>query len=151
MSAPNRRQWLLHGGAALAAAAWLRPARACEFHATTLRITHPWTRASLPGETTAVVGMRLDEVTQDDRLVEVRTPVAETAAIVSPGQSPSAAGVDLPIRAGQELVLGEDGPQLLLLGLRLPLDVARTYPLMLRFEHGGRVLATLNVDYVRFR
>ena len=125
---------------------WSGAARACEYFAPNLRIVHPWTRASLPGETSALLFMKFDEVTERDRLIGVETPVAERVELAG-----TTGPVDLDIAAGHETVLSEEGPHLRLLELRHPLEIARSYPLRLRFEKGGLVLATLNVDYLRFR
>ena len=124
-------------------------ARACEFFSPTLRITHPWTRASEPGATTAVVSMRFDEVSRDDRLVQLHTPVAAAAemggrALTASGTGTGAgagagAGLDFFIPAGQESGLSEGGRFVRLLDLTLV------------FEQGGTVKATLTVDFARFR
>lgn len=142
------RRALLQGSLALGAALMLPVARACEIVTSTLRITHPWTRATEPGATTAVLGMRLDEVVDDDRLILVETPVAEGADIGGPQARPV---VDLPILRGQDIILDESGVHVRLIGLRFPLQVGRSYPLRLGFERSGVYLATLSVDYGRFR
>ena len=53
-----------------------RPARACEFFSSHLRIWHPWTRATRVDADTARLCMRFDEVQTSDRLIGVKTPVA---------------------------------------------------------------------------
>lgn len=146
--APQQRQrrQLLQHGLALSLGALLLPraARACEYFAPTLRITHPWTRATGLDASQAIVCMKLDEVLQDDRLVAVETPVAARAAIGGSARP----DIDLPIRAGQELLLDEDGIHIVLLELQQPLYIARSYPLTLVFERGGRVDASLSVDFL---
>lgn len=124
------------------------PARACEFFCLSMRITHPWTRASAAGATTAVVSMRFDEVTEDDRLIRVETPMAAGAELIADGANGPARPVNLLIAAGQELNLSETGLHIRLTGLRQPLEMACTYPLTLTFEKGGVVEADLSVDYV---
>ncbi|BAL95595.1 copper chaperone PCu(A)C [Rubrivivax gelatinosus] len=141
--APSRRA-LLQAGLLLCTAAVLPRARACEFFATTLRVTHPWTRATAPYADSCIVSLKIDEVASDDRLVALRSPVATGARV--DGHD----GVDVPIPAGRETVFGDGGPTLRLVGLRHPLEIARSYPLELVFERGGTVAATLNVDYGRF-
>lgn len=123
-------------------------ARACEYQAATLRILHPWTRATAPGQTDAIVAMTFDEVLHDDRLIGVSTPVA-ARAVLDGHDGPTE--VDLAIPAGQITTLAEHGVTLRLLDLRHPLEIGRSYPLRLLFAAGGPVLATLNVDYTRFR
>jgi copper(I)-binding protein len=91
--------------------------------------------------------MKFDDVSQDDRLIGVQTPVASGAEIAGPGAEP---GVNLLIPNGRETLLSETGLHLRLTGLQLPLEVGRSYPLKLTFERGGVVNATLNIDYARF-
>jgi copper(I)-binding protein len=144
MKKPVSRRDALQVGLALGAALLAPPLRACEFYSANLRVTHPWTRASFPGASTAVVCMKFDEVAEDDRLIGVETPVAAGAEVVGPG---AGNGVDLPIPAGQETLLSEEGTYLRLVGLQEPLLLARAYPLTLVFEKGGAMSAKLNVDY----
>ncbi len=78
----TRRRWL---GASLAlGATWpLRDALACEYFTNSLRITHPWTRATPASAPYALMGIRFDEITQDEQLLAVETPVAQ-AVVYSP-------------------------------------------------------------------
>jgi periplasmic copper chaperone A len=139
------RRTLLQGGLALGASLMLPSARACEFFTSTLRVTHPWTRASLDGATTAIVCMKIDQVVKTDRLIGVETPMATGAELVGvEGRH----GVNLLILKDQELVLGESGLQLRLVGLTQPLLLARSYPMRLIFEKGGVMNSELNIDYM---
>ncbi|MDT7838917.1 copper chaperone PCu(A)C [Aquabacterium sp. OR-4] len=146
-----RRRMLLQRSALGLGAALLPPlARACEFQAETLRVTHPYCHATEPGSTEAVVCMKFDEVIRSDRLVGASTPVARGADVAGALARPT---VDFEIPEGQETWLHERGTWLRLTGLRGPLGVGRTYPLTLEFEHGGTLLAQLTVDFpvLRFR
>ncbi len=145
MSTPMNRRDALRAGLALCASLALPSARACEFFTTRLRVWHPWTRASEPDASTAVVSMKFDEVSEADRLIGVETPVAEGAELVREGAS---GAVNLLIPKGRELLLAEDGTHIRLVGLKQPLLIARSYPLTLVFEKGGSLNATLNVDYM---
>ncbi len=153
------RRDLLRASLACGVALLLPAARACAFFSPTLRITHSWTRASEPGATTAVVSMRFDEVSRDDRLVHMHTPVAaaaEMSGIVLTASSPGAgagagAGLDFFIPAGQASALSEGGRFVRLLDMRHPLEVGRSFPLTLVFQRGGVVDATLTVDFASFR
>lgn len=139
------RRLFLHAGAASLAAGYLPRARACEYLLSNLRVTHPWTRATDAGAAHAVLCMRIDEVSADDRLVAVRTPVAGSAAM------PDGRPVDLAVRAGSEIELAESGLHIRLLDLRHALQVGRSYPLELQFENGGPVFASLSVDFTAMR
>lgn len=144
----SSRRLVLRAGLAACFPVMLAPARACEYFADGLRISHPWTRATAPGATTAVLCMGFDEVTADDRLIAVETPVAEGAEMggMAPGRE-----VNFAIPAGQSSALSEHGSFVRLTGLKHPLEVGRIYPLNLHFERSGLVLAKLNVDFARFR
>lgn len=138
------RRLLLKGGLATLAGLALPPAQACEFFTSSLRILHPWARASRPGDTTAMVGMQFDDVRQDDRLIGVQTMVAGGAEIAGAEKSGDLA-FDIP--AGQVTRFDEFGPHLRLLALNQPLRLGSSYPLRLEFEKGGVILTTLSVDY----
>ena len=140
-----RRDWLrVAFGSGLALL--LPAARACEFYATTLRVTHPWTRETAEGETSAIVCMDFDEVLHDDRLIGAESPLAEGAEMAGLGAS---SVVDFTILKGSAIKLCETGTTLRLLGLKEPLEVGRVYPLRLIFERGGSVMTDLSVDYAR--
>jgi copper(I)-binding protein len=142
----------LRTGLALCASLVVPSARACEYFTSTLRITHPWTRATRE-VASAVLCMKFDEVTETDRLIGVETPVAARAELVEKGEGPAmsrALGreVNLLIPQGRETLLSDDGTHIRLLELQQPLLIGRSYPLQLAFEKGGTILATLNVDYL---
>ncbi|WP_052162175.1 copper chaperone PCu(A)C [Aquabacterium sp. NJ1] len=144
MNAITTRRHILRAGLALGATALVPPVRACEFFASTLRITHPWTRVTPADARFAVVCMKIDQVTREDRLIGVVTPVATGAEIggISTGRA-----LDLLIEKGRELQLTEAGVHLRLTGLTQPLLIGRAYPMRLIFEKGGVLEAELNVDY----
>jgi periplasmic copper chaperone A len=161
------RRKLLHSGAACGLLPWVNEAMACEYVTSTLRITHPWCRATPQEAGVARMCMVLDEVIEADRLVAVSTPVASGAELAhAAGGEPVSAttaartgrtlpvassdGINLEIAAGSEIRMAENGIHVRLLGLRMPLEVGRSYPLKLVFESGGVVHASLSVDYQRF-
>ncbi len=146
MHTTSRRSFL-QAGLLLAAGLGTQGAKACEFYAATLRISHPWTRACAADAPFALLNLRLDEVTRADRLLQIDTPVADATELWHDGQ---AAALPLDIPAGRETVLGERSLQLRLLHLNQPLELGRSYPLRLVFEQGGAVSALLNIDYGRF-
>lgn len=138
------RRDFLRASLAMCASLAIPPARACEFFTSTLRITHPWTRASAPGATSAVLCLKIDEVIESDRLIGVETPVAKGVELVVDG---AVSRLNLPIPKGREMILGEAGRMIRLIDLNHPLLIARTYPLKLVFEKSGIVDTELNVDY----
>jgi periplasmic copper chaperone A len=138
------RRDFLRASLAMCASLAMPAARACEFYTSTLRITHPWTRATAPGATSAVLCMKIDEVIEADRLIGVDTPVARGVELVVDG---AVSRLNLPIPKGREMILGEAGRLIRLIDLNHPLLIARTYPLKLIFEKSGMVDAELNIDY----
>lgn len=148
MKANLQRRSVLHAGLALGAAAVMRPAGACEYFTSTLRVTHPWTRATEHGANWAVLCMKFDEVRQADRLIGVQTAIATGAEMGGVGARRE---VDFLIPEGQETYLDESGTFVRLLGLKHALEVGRSYPMRLSFEHGGSFDASLTVDYTRFK
>lgn len=148
MTPAIQRRTLLRAGLA-AGATWVAPtARACEFQTGLLRVTHPWTRATDAGATVAVLCMRFDEVSEDDRLIGASTPVAQGAEMGGPE---AGRPVSVPIAKDTLLELSEAGVHLRLTGLSHPLQVGREYPLTLQFEKSGLLLARLSVDFTAMR
>lgn len=148
MSLFDRRRNVLRWSLATAAAMGLPAARACEYYTGTLRVTHPWTRATAADATSAVLCMRIDEVQEADRLISVSTPVAEGAEM---GGAEAGVHVDVPIAQGSVLELTDSGLHVRLTGLKQGLQVGREYPLTLGFERSGLVLARLSVDFTTMR
>jgi len=143
------RRHLLIAAAGLAGLA--RPAGACEFFSSRMRIWHPWTRATRVDADSARLCMRFDEVQRSDRLVGLDTPVSRGARLAGVGAPDGDAPLDLLIAAWQDLALSEDGLHIELLDLQQPLQIGRSYPLRLLFASGDTVNATLNVDYAGLR
>lgn len=149
MNGSIHRRGLLSAGLAFGASlTLLRQARAHEVITSTMRVTHPWSRATAPDATFAVLCMRFDEVVQSDRLVLAESPVATGADMGGAGAGPV---VDFPIPEGQETYLDEALTYVRLVGLKFPLEVGRSYPLQLGFEKGGVYNTSFSVDQVRFQ
>lgn len=148
----SRRQWMLANLAASAGGlGWVRQTAACEVQAEFLRVIHPWTRATAPDATEAVLCMGIDDVIADDRLIGVRTPVASGfAAVDLPATTDARGATQVLIARGSVITMHDQGPHLRLLGLRIVLEAGRSYPLNLHFERSGVVMSTLSVDYTRF-
>ena len=141
------RRRVLRAGLALGVAAIATPGRAaCEFFTGNLTIVHPWTRATIAGDSAAIVCMTLQDVLQTDRLIGVVTPVAERCEMGGAGPG---APLDILVREGETTELTEAGIHIRLLGLKFPMPVGREYPLTLVFARFGAFEADLNVDYER--
>lgn len=148
-SAMLRRHLLIAtGGTCLGLA---RPAQACDFFSSHMRIWHPWTRATRVDAETARLCMRFDEVQKTDRLIGIETPVAGGARLAGTGAPEGRQGLSLLIREGETLTLAEEGLYIELLDLQQPLQVGRSFPLRLIFQSAEPVNAMLNVDYAGLR
>jgi copper(I)-binding protein len=147
MDRSARRRELIKAGLAIGLGAMSSAPRACEVLLPNLRLVHPWTRATRAGSNVAIVCMAIEDVTESDRLIGVRTPVAAGATLGG-----VATGVDLPldIPAGRPTLLGEDGPHIVLTGLRFALHAGRAFPLLVMFEKGGIASISLTVDFPAF-
>lgn len=145
---PTTRRSVLQAAASAVCALVGLPAGACEFFGPTLRVTHPWTRATPDDASSAIVCMRFDEVTQDDRLIGVEAAFATGAEMVVRGRTEP---VDLLLPRGEVITLAETGTHLRLQGLTQALELGRAYPIRLLFEQGGALRANLTVDFARFR
>ena len=115
-----------------------------EFFTGKLTVIHPWTAATEPGQTSAVVSIKFEDVTETDRLVGVRTPVADGAELGGTGAS---GRLDFEIPAGRDTQLRADGTYLRLTGLTMPLYQGREYPLTLVFEKAGPIRCALLIDF----
>lgn len=138
------RRRVLRATAAIATLALAPRAWGHEYFVPHIRISHPWCRATAPGAVAATVCMTFDEVTRTDRLIRIESPVAEGAEM---GGSRSGEPIDFEVPEGRDTNLSEIGTTVRLIGLRQPLLLGRSYPLLLAFELGGEVNATLDVAY----
>ncbi len=146
----SRRRALVALGA-IGPLSLVRPAQACEFFSSSMRIWHPWARATRVDADTARLCMRFDDVQRTDRLIGVETPVAGGARLAGPGAPEGEQGLSLLIPEGRELTLTEEGLHIELMDLQQPLQVGRTFELRLIFEKAEPVNAQLNIDYAALR
>lgn len=144
MSITFYRRRFLGAGLAVGVAALVPGAEAHEYFAPHFILIHPWTRASAPGATTAMVCMSFDEVTDSDRLIGASTPVAEAAEPVTPGTG-GVSGIVIP--KGVKTEFSETGAHLRLLRLKFPLELGREYPITFSFERSGLLRGSFLVDY----
>ncbi len=105
------------------------------------RIVSPWAHPTERGDAHADVYLRIENITARDRLIGVRSGIAETVQIRDNGKSvPS-----LDLRVGKVLELKPSSTHLLMLGLKETLRPDRSYELTLIFEKAGAVETRLSV------
>jgi copper(I)-binding protein len=114
-----------------------------------LSVERAWARPAAVGQM-GVVYLTVKDTGAPDRLVGVRTPVANDAQL---HESKMAGDVmemravqAVPVTPGQPLVLAPGGYHIMLVGLKQPLKVGDSVPLTLIFEKAGSVAATASVQ-----
>lgn len=104
-----------------------------------ISVSDAWARATAPGQDSATVALRITSK-KDASLIAVSSPAANSAEIHSmtheDGMMMMRALDALALKAGQEVVLGNDGNHLMLIGLKKPLSA------------GDSINLTLTVQYV---
>ena len=132
----------------LCATCW--PAQAHDYYAKFFHIYHPWAEPTEPGAADSAVYVKFDEIAADDQLISASTLLADRVELRGPaggGQSGTGSlllnGIALP--SGGEVELRPEGPRLVLKGLKLPLQLGRSYPMTLAFEKSGAVFVMVSV------
>ncbi len=138
-------------GILLACAVWAGAASAHEYVLKSLKIDHPFARATPPGAKTGGVFVTLENTGDHaDRLMSVSSPVAGVAEI---HEMKLDAGVmkmrdvgTLEVKAGETVQLKPSGYHVMLSELRQPLKVGDRFPLTLNFENAGAVEVSVWVE-----
>jgi copper(I)-binding protein len=114
-----------------------------------LTVENPWARPAAVGQM-GVIYLTVKDTGAPDRLVGVKTPVADDAQLhVSKmdGTMMEMRPVDaIPVAPGQPLVLAPGGYHVMLMGLKHALKEGDTIPVTLVFEKAGAVSATATVQ-----
>ncbi|HSD39375.1 MAG TPA: copper chaperone PCu(A)C [Rhodocyclaceae bacterium] len=129
-------------------------ALACNAHEYTLgsiKIGHPWARATTPGAQTGGGYLKLENNGAADRLVSISTNVSEAAELHSMSMEGNVMkmekldkGVELP--AGKTIELKPGSLHIMLVGLKAPLKEGTSFPLKLKFEKAGEVTVDVKVE-----
>lgn len=142
----NRRQVV---GALLVAGVGMlpAPAGAQDYAVNLIRVSKPWAPPTKPGQRSADVYMLIqNRNTQIDRLVAVRTPVAERVSFVD--EEPARGIVELvayiDLRALRETALRPGRIHIKLDGLKQRLVKGQSFPLTLEF--GSRATLDIQVE-----
>jgi periplasmic copper chaperone A len=135
--------------AALACAATV--ALAHSFKLGEIQIGHPYARATAPGQPTGGGYLRLENHgTAPDRLVSASAEVSgkvELHSMSMEGDVMRMRQVDaIELPAGKAVDLRPGGLHIMFIGLKAPLKEGDKFPLKLRFEKGGEVTVTVNVE-----
>jgi periplasmic copper chaperone A len=138
--------------ALLALSCWLGAAAAHDYTSGTLRIEHPWARATAGNARNAAVYLHIrNDGAAGERLLRVESPVSEAASIhrtqTSGGVSRMLSMPDLAVPPGEAALLTpESGLHIMLERLTNPLKRGERIPLTLVFEQAGKVEVEVTVE-----
>jgi periplasmic copper chaperone A len=129
----------------------LSVASAHQYALKSLKIDHPFARATPPGAKTGGVFVTVENTgLQSDRLISVSSPVAGVADLhemkIDSGVMRMRGVAALEVKAGETLELKPGGYHVMLSELRQPLKVGDTFPLTLTFENAGAVEVSVWVE-----
>jgi copper(I)-binding protein len=116
-----------------------------------LKIDHPFARATPPGAKTGGVFVSVENTGgQSDRLLSVSTPMAGVAELhqmsVDAGVMRMRGVAALEVRPGETLQLKPGGYHVMLSELRQPLKVGDRFPMTLKFQNAGTVEVSVWVE-----
>lgn len=136
----NRRSAL-----ACLALPWPLGVHAHEYYLLSFTLVHPWAYPTEPGQASAAVYFSVQDVLRPDRLLQARSPVAESVVFRASDKEDETNLGALEVGPASPTQFGPGGLHLQLQGLRSPLKLYEVYPLMLSFEHAGRVMVQISV------
>jgi periplasmic copper chaperone A len=116
-----------------------------------LRIDHPFARATPPGARSGAVFLTVfNRGSATDRLLRASTPVAGGVILhqmaVEDGVMKMRAVPSLTVIPGGRLELKPSGYHLMLIDLKQPLKPGEKFPLTLSFERAGAILVSVPVE-----
>jgi len=126
-------------------------ASAHEYALKSLKIDHPFARATPPGARTGGVFVTVENAgSQSDRLISVSSPVAGVAELhemsVDAGVMRMRGVAALEVKPGETLQLRPGGYHVMLRELRQPLKVGDKFPMTLKFQNAGAVEVSVWVE-----
>ena len=126
-------------------------ASAHDYALKSLKIDHPFARATPPGAKVAGVFVTVENTgTQPDRLLSVSTPIAGIAELhqmsVDAGVMRMRGVAALEVKPGEKLQLKPGGYHVMLSELKQPLKVGDRFPLTLKFQNAGAIEVSVWVE-----
>jgi len=147
----ERMSMKLFAAMLLACAFGAGAASAHDYALKSLRIDHPFARATPPGAKSGGVFVTVENTgSQSDRLLSVSSPVAGVAELhemsVDAGVMRMRFVSALEVRPGATLELKPGGYHVMLSELKQPLKVGDKFPLTLKFQNAGAVEVSVWVE-----
>jgi periplasmic copper chaperone A len=126
-------------------------ASAHEYALKSLKIDHPFARATPPGARTGGVFVTVENTgSQSDRLMSVSSPVAGVAELhemsIDAGMMKMRGVAAFEVKPGETLELKPGGYHVMLSELRQPLKVGDKFPMTLTFQKAGAVEVSVWVE-----
>lgn len=121
-----------------------------------LKLGHPWSRETAPGQTAGGGFLTVtNSGRQDDILLSATAPVARqvqihTVSIEGGIMRMREVKGGLPIPAGTTVALKPGGYHLMLIGLKAPLKQGTLIPAELRFKRAGKVRIQFKVEAISY-
>lgn len=121
-----------------------------EFKAGSIRIGHPYARATASGQQAGGSFLSLDNAGDADKLLSAVSAVADRVELHAMKMEGDVMkmrqldAIDVPAKGKIELKPG--GLHIMLIGLKAPLKEGTNFPLTLRFEKAGEVTVQVNVE-----
>lgn len=129
---------------AIAAAFFCAPASGHEYYGKNFKVIHPWADASAPGATSAEVYMKIEQISEGDRLLAAQTSLADKVELrAGPATIEPLAAIELP--PGPDIDLDASRSYLRLVNLTAPLEWGRSYAMTLVFEKSGPLDVMISV------
>jgi copper(I)-binding protein len=129
---------------AIAAAILCTPAIGHEYYARSFKVIHPWAEPTPAGAKSAEVYMKIEQISEGDRLLSAQTSFAEKVELhAGPATTAPLSAIDLP--PGPDIDLDAGIGYLRLVNLSAPLQWGRSYPMTLVFEKSGPVDVMISV------
>jgi copper(I)-binding protein len=129
---------------ALAAAILCNPAIGHEYYAKSFKVIHPWAEPTVPGASSAEVYMKIEQISEGDRLLSAQTSFAERVELHA-GAVAAAPLAAIALPPGPDIELDAGTAYLHLVNLTAPLQWGRSYPMTLVFEKSGPVDVMISV------
>jgi len=141
---------------ALTVAIIAAPLAAHGFTVGPLKIGHPWSRETAPGQSAGGGFLTITNTgKQDDRLVSATSPAAAQVQIHTVSMAGGVmrmrelpTGLEIP--AGATVALKPGGYHIMLIGLKTPLKQGAMVPAELRFQRAGKVRINFKVEAISY-
>ena len=122
-----------------------------DYTAGSIKIDHPWSRATVAGIPNGAAYFVLENKGDtDDRLLSAASPVADKVELhthLKEGEIVRMRQVDdVNLPAGETVAFEPGGLHVMLMGLKEPLEQDKSFPLTLEFDQAGSVTVVVSID-----